>query len=54
VVQALMEAAERSPRYGFKQLFQVREMAWFWQQDDNQNRTHESLNNRSQRYTGNS
>lgn len=31
--------------YLFESLSQVREMVWFWQQDYNQNRTHESLNN---------
>lgn len=31
--------------YLFESLSQVGEMAWFWQQDDNLNRTHESLNN---------
>lgn len=31
--------------YLFESLSQVREMAWFWQQDYNRNRTHESLNN---------
>ncbi|WP_318558915.1 integrase core domain-containing protein, partial [Providencia stuartii] len=30
--------------YLFESLSQVRELAWFWQQDYNQNRTHESLN----------
>ncbi|PHM45246.1 hypothetical protein Xmau_00896 [Xenorhabdus mauleonii] len=30
--------------YLFKSLSQVREMVWFWQQDYNLNRTHESLN----------
>lgn len=30
--------------YLFESLSQVREMVWFWQQDYNQNRTHESLN----------
>ena len=29
--------------YLFESLSQVREMVWFWQQDYNQNRTHESL-----------
>ncbi|ELI8217031.1 integrase core domain-containing protein, partial [Yersinia enterocolitica] len=29
--------------YLFESLSQVRDMAWFWQQDYNQNRTHESL-----------
>lgn len=32
--------------YLFESLSQVRETAWFWQQDFNLNRTHESLNNR--------
>ncbi|MBG5898737.1 transposase family protein, partial [Providencia stuartii] len=31
--------------YLFESLSQVREMVWFWQQDYNLNRTHESLNN---------
>jgi putative transposase len=30
--------------YLFKSLSQVREMVWFWQQDYNLNRIHESLN----------
>lgn len=30
--------------YLFESLSQVREMVWFWQQDYNKNRTHESLN----------
>ncbi len=30
--------------YLFESLSQVREMAWFWLQDYNQNRAHESLN----------
>ena len=30
--------------YLFESLSQVKEMAWFWQEDYNQNRTHESLN----------
>lgn len=30
--------------YLFESLSQVHEMMWFWQQDYNQNRTHESLN----------
>ncbi|EKN3903193.1 transposase, partial [Yersinia enterocolitica] len=29
--------------YLFESLSQVRDMAWFWQQGYNQNRTHESL-----------
>ncbi|SUC47976.1 Integrase core domain [Providencia stuartii] len=31
--------------YLFESVSQVREMVWFWQQDYNLNRTHESLNN---------
>ncbi|WP_156730680.1 IS3 family transposase [Morganella psychrotolerans] len=31
--------------YLFESLSQVKEMAWFWMQDYNRNRTHESLNN---------
>nr|UNJ79565.1 Transposase [Providencia sp.] len=31
--------------YLFESLSQVRELAWFWLQDYNHNRTHESLNN---------
>lgn len=31
--------------YLFELLSQALEMVWFWQQDYNQNRTHESLNN---------
>ncbi|CDG22327.1 conserved protein of unknown function [Xenorhabdus poinarii G6] len=32
--------------YLFESLSQVRELAWFWQQDYNRSRTHESLNHR--------
>ncbi len=35
-------------------LCQVREMVWFWQQDYNLNRTHESLGHLPRRHTENS